>query len=78
MHGIFQRLHETSKRQGRTARVGTRNFDWSKDDNWFRSLSADAAGGIPRYSITRRGDNNDRLSVLWREVITFAGVARSY
>ena len=25
-------------------------------------VSADAAGGIPRYGITRRGGNNDRLS----------------
>ena len=27
-------------------------------------VSADAAGGIPRYGITRRGGNNDRLSTL--------------
>ena len=40
-------------------------------------VSADAAGGIPRYGITRRGGNNDRLSTLWREVISLAGVARS-
>jgi hypothetical protein len=40
--------------------------------------SADAAGGIPRYSITRRGGNNDRLSTLWQEVISLAGVARSF
>jgi hypothetical protein len=39
---------------------------------------ADAAGGIPRYGITRRGGNNDRLSTLWREVISLAGVARSF
>ena len=39
--------------------------------------SADAASGIPRYGITRRGGNNDRLSTLWREVISLAGVARS-
>jgi hypothetical protein len=38
----------------------------------------DAAGGIPRYGITRRGGNNDRLSTLWREVISLAGVARSF
>ena len=41
-------------------------------------VSADAAGGIPRYGITRRGGNNDRLSTLWREVISLAGVARSF
>jgi hypothetical protein len=35
-------------------------------------VSADAAGGIPRYGITRRGGNNDRLSTLWREVISLA------
>ena len=40
-------------------------------------VSADAAGGIPRYGITRRGGNNDRLSTLWRELIFVAGVARS-
>jgi hypothetical protein len=40
-------------------------------------VSADAAGGIPRYGITRRGGNNDRLSTLWQEVISLAGVARS-
>jgi hypothetical protein len=40
--------------------------------------SADAAGGIPRYGITRRGGNNDRLSTLWQEVISLAGVARSF
>ncbi|WP_130581001.1 hypothetical protein [Bradyrhizobium sp. Leo170] len=39
---------------------------------------ADAAGGIPRYGVTRRGCNNDRLSTLWREVISLAGVARSF
>ena len=33
------------------------------------------AGGI--WVITRRGGNNDRLSTLWREVISLAGVARS-
>src|SRR5436190_7119099 len=38
----------------------------------------DAAGGIPRHGITRRGSNNDRLSTLWREVISLAGVARSF
>jgi len=27
-------------------------------------VSADAAGGIPRYGITRRGGNNDGLSTL--------------
>jgi len=41
-------------------------------------VSADAADGIPRYGITRRGGNNDRLSTLWREVISLAGVARSF
>jgi hypothetical protein len=41
-------------------------------------VSADAAGGIPRCDITRRGGNNDRLSTLWREVISLAGVARSF
>jgi hypothetical protein len=41
-------------------------------------VSADAAGGIPRYGITRRGGNNDLLSTLWREVISLAGVARSF
>ena len=41
-------------------------------------VSADAAGGIPRYGITRRGGNNDPLSTLWREVISLAGVARSF
>jgi len=41
-------------------------------------VSADAAGGIPRCGITRRGGNNDRLSTLWREVISLAGVARSF
>ena len=41
-------------------------------------VSADAAGGIPRYGITRRGGNNDRLSSPWREVISLAGVARSF
>ena len=41
-------------------------------------VSADAAGGIPRYGITRRGGNNDRLSTLWREVISLASVARSF
>jgi hypothetical protein len=35
-------------------------------------VSAGAAGGIPRYGITRRGGNNDRLSTLWREVISLA------
>ena len=40
-------------------------------------VSADAAGGIPRYGITRRGGNNDRLSTLWREVISLASVERS-
>src|SRR5436190_1088740 len=38
----------------------------------------DAAGGIPRHGITRRGSNNDCLSTLWREVISLAGVARSF
>jgi hypothetical protein len=41
-------------------------------------VSADAAGGIPRCGITRRGGNNDRLSTLWREVISLVGVARSF
>jgi hypothetical protein len=39
---------------------------------------ADAAGGNPRYCITRRGGNNDLLSTLWREVISLAGAARSF
>jgi hypothetical protein len=38
----------------------------------------DAAGGIPRCGIMRRGGNNDRLSTLWREVISLAGAARSF
>jgi hypothetical protein len=41
-------------------------------------VSADAVGGNPRYGITRRGGNNDLLSTLWREVISPAGVARSF
>lgn len=41
-------------------------------------LSAGASGGIPRYGVTRRGGNNDRLSRLWREVISIAGVARAF
>src|SRR5262245_50441975 len=41
-------------------------------------VSADAAGGIPRYGITRRRGNNDRLSTLWQEVISLAGAARSF
>ena len=41
-------------------------------------VSADTAGGNPRYGITRRGGNNDLLSTLWREVISLAGVARSF
>jgi hypothetical protein len=41
-------------------------------------VSADAAGGIPRYGIMRRGSDNDLLSTLWREVISLAGVARSF
>ncbi|MCA6113204.1 hypothetical protein, partial [Bradyrhizobium cenepequi] len=41
-------------------------------------VSADAAGGIPRYGIRRRGGNNDRLSTLWQEVISLAGIARSF
>jgi hypothetical protein len=41
-------------------------------------VSADAAGDIPRCGITRRAGNNDRLSTLWREVISLAGVARSF
>ncbi len=28
-------------------------------------ISADAAGGVPRYGVMRRGGNNDRLSTLW-------------
>ena len=41
-------------------------------------ISAGAAGGIPRYGITPRASgNNNRLSTLWREVISLAGVARS-
>ena len=41
-------------------------------------VSADAAGGIPRFGIARRGGNNDRPSSPWREVISLAGVARSF
>lgn len=41
-------------------------------------LSAGASGGIPRYRVTRRSGNNDRLSTLWREVISVAGVARPF
>ena len=36
------------------------------------------ARGIPRYDMTPRASgNNNRLSTLWREVISLAGVARS-
>jgi hypothetical protein len=38
----------------------------------------DAAGGNPRDGVKRRGGNNDCLSTLWREVISLAGVARSF
>ena len=41
-------------------------------------ISADAPGGIPHYGVARRGGNNDRLSSLWREVISLAGVAKSF
>jgi hypothetical protein len=41
-------------------------------------VSADTAGGIPSYGVTRRGDNNDPLSTLCREVISLVGVARSF
>ena len=41
-------------------------------------VSADAAGGIPRFGIARRGGNNRRPSSPWREVISLAGVARSF
>jgi hypothetical protein len=41
-------------------------------------VSADAAGGIPRCGITLRGCNNDCLSIPWREVISLAGLARSF
>ena len=38
----------------------------------------DVARGIPRYDMTPRASgNNNRLSTLWREVISLAGVARS-
>ena len=40
-------------------------------------VSADKTGGIPRCGITC-GGNNDRLSTLWREVISLAGVAMSF
>jgi hypothetical protein len=33
---------------------------------------------LARYGITRRGGNNDRLSILWREVISLAGVAKPF
>jgi hypothetical protein len=39
-------------------------------------VSKDTAGG--RYGIMRRGGNNDLLSTRWREVISLAGVARSF
>jgi hypothetical protein len=59
----------------RRRRVGTCNLDWPKGGN---GASADAAGGNSRCSITRHGSNNDRLSTLWREVISLAGIARSF
>lgn len=40
-------------------------------------LSACASVGSPPQGIMRHGGNNDRLSYLWREVISFAGVARA-
>ena len=33
-------------------------------------VPAGEAGGISRFGITRRGGNNDRLSTLWRDVIS--------
>ena len=63
-------------------------FDWNMSCSWpswvsarVRSpsaatgleVSADTARGDPRYDITRRGGNNDRLSTLWREVISLTG-----
>src|SRR4051812_35282996 len=59
----------------RRRRVGACNLDWPKGGN---GASADAAGGNSRCSITRHGSNNDCLSTLWREVISLAGVARSF
>ncbi len=41
-------------------------------------ISAAAAGGNLRDGVKRRGGNNDRLSTLWREAISLAGVARSF
>ena len=45
-------------------------------------LAGRAADAVPDLvvfldGITRRGGNNDRLSTLWREVISLAGVARA-
>jgi hypothetical protein len=45
------------------ARVGTRNLIGPRAATGLE-VSADAAGGIPRYGITRRGGNNDGLSTL--------------
>jgi hypothetical protein len=50
----------------------------SIDPRAATGVSADAARGIPRCGITRRGGNNDRLSTPWREVISLARVARSF
>jgi hypothetical protein len=41
------------------------------------SIGPTAATGL-EDGITRRGGNNDRLSTLWLEVISLAGVARSF
>jgi hypothetical protein len=41
-------------------------------------VSADVAGGISRSGITRLDCNNDCLSIPWREVISLAGLARSF
>jgi len=59
-------------------------FDWNMSCSWpswvsarvrspSAATSADTARGNPRYGITRRGGNNDRLSTLWREVISLTG-----
>jgi hypothetical protein len=50
----------------------------SIDPRAATGVSADAARGIPRCGIARRGGNNDRLSTPWREVISLARVARSF
>ena len=41
-------------------------------------VSADATSGSPPYGSTRCGGNKNRLSTPWREVISLAGLARSF